>query len=301
MNNQRHRTLKYSFSVNNPVNKDKINSMVITNQPSTKHLTDLFYNKILTKPLPLLITVLSSIFITETIIMLVISNITPLSIITEAIVDSFLLVVVLYPLLHFLIIRPLRLEITKRKTIEEKLREYHNDLGSLVNERTTELLKANEKLQRENIERKQLEEELRTASITDILTGLMNRRGFFSIAKNQCEIAGRNNLNLTFLFLDLDKMKEINDKFSHKVGDLALIDTADILKKSFRDSDTIARFGGDEFVVMVMENPETNIEILTKRLKTNLNAFNKETSRAYKLSFSFGLTRFKPEKKSLFH
>jgi hypothetical protein len=55
--------------------------------------------------------------------MLVVSNITPLSIITEAIVDSFLLVVVLYPLLHFLIIRPLQFEITRRKTVEEKLRE----------------------------------------------------------------------------------------------------------------------------------------------------------------------------------
>jgi diguanylate cyclase (GGDEF)-like protein len=90
-------------------------------------------------------------------------------------------------------------------------------------------------------------------------------------------------------------MKEINDRFSHKVGDLALIDTSDILKKSFRVSDTIARIGGDEFVVMTMETPETNIELLTKRLKANLDSFNKETSKPYQLSFSFGLTRYKPE------
>jgi diguanylate cyclase (GGDEF)-like protein len=90
-------------------------------------------------------------------------------------------------------------------------------------------------------------------------------------------------------------MKEINDKFSHQVGDLALIDTAEILKKSFRVSDTIARIGGDEFVVMAMETPETNLEMLTKRLKANLDIFNIETSKPYQLSFSFGLTLYKPE------
>jgi predicted signal transduction protein with EAL and GGDEF domain len=218
--------------------------MARTIHSSSKHLADWIYDKILSKPVPLLITVIISIFLTETIIMLVLLRITPLSRITEAIADSFLLVLVLYPLLHFLIIRPLQLEITKRKTIEEKLREYHNDLGTLVNERTTELQKANEKLKLENMERKKLEEEYRVASITDELTGLMNRRGFFTIAKNQCEIASRNNLNLSFLFLDLDKLKQINDEFGHKIGDLALMDTAIILKKSFRLSDTIACIGG---------------------------------------------------------
>jgi diguanylate cyclase (GGDEF)-like protein len=267
----------------------------MTNQSSSKHLTDWLYNKMLTKPLPLLITILISIFATETIIMLALSNIASLSIFSAAFIDSFLLVVVLYPLMHFFIIRPLLLAIGKRKTVEEKLREYHKDLGELVNERTTELLKANEKLQLENMERKKLEEELRTISITDDLTGLMNRRGFFSIAKSQCEIAGRNNLNLSFLFLDLDNMKEINDKFSHKVGDLALVDAADMLKKSFRESDTIVRFGGDEFVAMIMETPETNIEMLTKRLKVNLDSFNKKTSKPYQLSFSFGMTRYNPK------
>jgi diguanylate cyclase (GGDEF)-like protein len=259
------------------------------------HLVDWIYDKILTKPIPLLITVVFFIFITEIIVIFIISNLTSLSIISEAIIGSFLLVLVLYPLVHLLIIRPLQLEIIKRKIIEEKLREYHKDLGTLVNERTTELLKANEKLEVEIMERKKLEEKHRVASITDELTGLMNRRGFFSIAKNQCEIASRNNLNLSFLFLDLDKLKEINDEFGHKIGDLALMDTAIILKKSFRLSDIIARIGGDEFVVMAMETPETNIEILTKRLKTNLDVFNKETSKPYQLSLSFGLTRYKPE------
>lgn len=269
--------------------------MAKTILPPSKHLADRIYDKILSKPIPLLITVIFLILLTETTIMLVILSITPLPLITVAIADSFLLILVLSPLLHFLIIRPLQSEIIKRKTIEGKLREYHNHLGALVKERTMELLKANEKLKLEITERKKLEEQHRIASITDELTGLMNRRGFFTIAKNQCEIASRNNLNLSFLFLDLDRLKQINDEFGHKIGDLALMDTAIILKKSFRLSDTVARIGGDEFVVMAMETPETSIETITKRLKENLDVFNKETSKPYRLSFSYGLTRYKPE------
>ncbi len=136
---------------------------------------------------------------------------------------------------------------------------------------------------------------LRDASIRDVLTGLLNRRGFFDIAEKQCEIAGRNNLNLSFLFLDLDGMKKINDKFGHKTGDNALANTADTLTTSFRSSDIIARIGGDEFVVIVMETPETDVDVLTKRLRSNLRAFNKQKKEPYKLALSLGLTQYTHE------
>ncbi len=145
-------------------------------------------------------------------------------------------------------------------------------------------------------EQKKLEEELRKSSITDELTGLLNRRGFFTIAQKQCEIAGRNNLNLSFLFLDLDGMKTINDEHGHKVGDQALVETADILRNSFRSSDIIARIGGDEFVVMVTETPETSIDKLTTRLRRNLTDNNNRESKSYSISLSQGLTRYSPEK-----
>ena len=142
---------------------------------------------------------------------------------------------------------------------------------------------------------KEMEEKLRTLSFTDELTGLYNRRGFFSLAEQQLKIANREKIGRFLLSIDLDYLKKINDAYGHKEGDLVLLETAITLKKSFRDSDIIARIGGDEFVVLVIETPETNIETLTVRLKTNLDSHNAGTNKPYALSLSLGLIRYNPE------
>ena len=83
-------------------------------------------------------------------------------------------------------------------------------------------------------ERKQMEEEIRTLSITDLLTGLYNRRGFLTIAEQQLKIAARTKIGLLLLFADLDGMKWINDNLGHKKGDEALIEAGNVLKWRFR-------------------------------------------------------------------
>lgn len=140
------------------------------------------------------------------------------------------------------------------------------------------------------------QEELKKLSITDELTGLLNRRGFFAIAKKHCKIASRTNLNFSLVYIDFDGMKFINDEYGHQEGDAALIDTAKILKESFRSSDIIARIGGDEFVAITMETPETDFGLLTKRLRANLEYHNKKTNKPYVLSLSLGFSRFSPDK-----
>ena len=145
------------------------------------------------------------------------------------------------------------------------------------------------------IQTNELQKSLQTLSETDELTGLYNRRGFFAIAEKQCEIASRNNLNLSFVFLDIDGFKSINDEHGHKMGDIALVDTAEILKDTFRSSDIIARIGGDEFVIMTIESLETNLEMLIERLKENLKAHNIKANIPYGLSLSHGITHFDPE------
>jgi len=142
---------------------------------------------------------------------------------------------------------------------------------------------------------KQSERHFRIASTIDDLTNLLNRRGFFAVAQKQCYIASRNNLTLYFLFIDLDGLKEINDKYGHSVGDAALIDTANILKDTFRSSDIIARIGGDEFVVISVETPENSRNMLTDRLNKNLALFNSKSDKPYRLSFSTGLTHYSSE------
>jgi len=95
------------------------------------------------------------------------------------------------------------------------------------------------------------------------------------------------------LYADMDKMKEINDKFGHKVGDNALIDTAAILKSTFRDSDIIARVGGDEFVVLAIGATRSKARIFIKHLKENIKTHSEKKRRYnYKLSLSIGIALY---------
>jgi len=143
-------------------------------------------------------------------------------------------------------------------------------------------------------ERKQVEEVIRNRSITDDLTNLFNRRGFFALAEQQLKIAMRTGREMALLFVDLDKLKWINDTLSHDAGDQALRETAAILKKTFRASDIIARIGGDEFVVLALETPENSAAVLNDHLQANIDAYNVQNNLPYKLSVSLGVARFDP-------
>ena len=94
-------------------------------------------------------------------------------------------------------------------------------------------------------------EQLRTLSNCDGLTQLANRRHFLALAEHQWRIATRTGQGLLLLFADMDNLKTINDELGHAEGDLALIEVANLLRAVFRDSDAIARMGGDEFVVLM--------------------------------------------------
>ncbi|MCX5905235.1 MAG: sensor domain-containing diguanylate cyclase [Proteobacteria bacterium] len=138
------------------------------------------------------------------------------------------------------------------------------------------------------------EDTMRELLLRDELTGLNNHRGFFILAAQQIKIADRLKQRLALLYVDMDNMKWINDALGHKEGDQALIDTAHILKSSFRASDVIARLSGDEFVGLVFESTDNSREKIVERLQENLNAHNLQTNRRYKLSISFGITQYDP-------
>jgi len=148
---------------------------------------------------------------------------------------------------------------------------------------------------RDITERKHAEEYLRNMSIKDELTGLLNRRGILRHATPHFDFAQRNKQALLLLFIDLDGMKQINDNLGHNEGNNALKNTANILRKSFRDSDILARIGGDEFAVLVTD-PATNSEQAVTRLKENLVAFNRESPNSYTLSFSIGVAALDPQR-----
>jgi diguanylate cyclase (GGDEF)-like protein len=138
-----------------------------------------------------------------------------------------------------------------------------------------------------------LDRELRYLALTDDLTCLFNRRGFFAAATQQLKLAQRNGQSLLLLFCDVDNLKKINDGYGHQEGDLALIRTADALEQSFRGSDILSRLGGDEFVVLASETSNQTREIILRRLEKNLKKSSAAEPR-YALSLCVGVARFDP-------
>jgi diguanylate cyclase (GGDEF)-like protein/PAS domain S-box-containing protein len=144
--------------------------------------------------------------------------------------------------------------------------------------------------------RKKMEEQIITASITDELTGLLNRRGFLTLSEQQCKIADRKKTHISMLFLDLDGMKGINDTLGHREGDLALKDMAQIITDTFRESDIIGRLGGDEFAVLLTEPSKLDIEgIMLNHINENIKTFNEQKTHKYELSVSLGCAISNPE------
>jgi len=137
-------------------------------------------------------------------------------------------------------------------------------------------------------------EALLALSLTDELTDLYNRRRFFVLTEQCLKVAIRTKKRLLLLYIDMDDLKWINDHWGHNEGDQALIALASILKKTFRESDIIARMGGDEFVVL-FESTDENDEMLITRLHENIRDYNAKVSQDYKLSVSVGPAQFDPE------
>ncbi len=142
---------------------------------------------------------------------------------------------------------------------------------------------------------KVMEEKLLTLSFTDDLTGLYNRRGFYTLVEQQLKMSVRERKGRCLIIADLDNLKDINDSMGHKEGDFFLLQTAILLKKSFRDSDIIARIGGDEFMVLVLEARKSGIQALTGRLERNIDEFNTQSGKSCRLSLSYGIAYFEPE------
>lgn len=143
-----------------------------------------------------------------------------------------------------------------------------------------------------------MQERMRVLSITDELTGLPNRRGFFAFAERQLKMANRSGQNIVLLFADLDHLKTINDTWGHQVGDEALIAAAEIFRQTFRESDIIARIGGDEFVVMLVDTPEKNFAPIRERLNQNIAASNVRRQGSFAISISVGIAVFDHEEPS---
>ncbi len=125
----------------------------------------------------------------------------------------------------------------------------------------------NDSLTKEIAARKQVEEKIKHMASHDDLTGLPNRALFRDRLDTAKSLAVRNQQKLAILFIDLDGFKAVNDNFGHKAGDLLLQKVARLIESTVRQSDTVARMGGDEFMLLLNGiNHNEDIEVVAQKI-----------------------------------
>ena len=142
-------------------------------------------------------------------------------------------------------------DVTERVRAREELQRAHDELEERVRSRTARLAEANVRLQREIAERRELESYLTHQAFHDPLTGLPNRTLFLDRLERALGRAGGDEGGVAVLFMDLDNFKVVNDSLGHEVGDQMLLAVAERLENSMLAGETLARFGGDEFTVLL--------------------------------------------------
>mgnify|MGYP000884167716 FL=1 len=138
----------------------------------------------------------------------------------------------------------------------EALRQARDNLERRVAERTAELETVNRELRHENAERLRAEEALKAAATTDYLTGLCNRPALLHLIENEDERLRRSGGSYALILADVDRFKEVNDRYGHESGDIVLQKLAGILREHVRAQDTVARWGGDEIMIFL---PDTGL------------------------------------------
>ncbi len=135
-------------------------------------------------------------------------------------------------------------------------------------------------------------EEIKALAITDELTQVHNRRGLNLLGEQRIKDARRFNQNIGMVYIDIDNMKQLNDTEGHQAGDACIINLADILKDCCRESDIIARVGGDEFLVMMLADDEQHIQKLCHRIEHQFSEELKQnpTFRLNSLSYGYCFT-----------
>lgn len=144
-------------------------------------------------------------------------------------------------------------DVSRRKQASDSLRKLNAELEQRVRERTAQL--------------EQLAREMEERSLTDQLTGLPNRRSLDHKLASEVRLAVRHMVPLSFVLLDVDHFKQYNDSYGHPAGDQVLRDVGAILQQSVRATDFAARWGGEEFAVMLRHTDEEGALVVAERIR----------------------------------
>ena len=141
-------------------------------------------------------------------------------------------------------------------------------------------------------DRKKMEEELYCLSIADPLTNAYNRRYFMQVLAQEIERTRRTGLPFSIIMVDLDHFKSINDRFGHAAGDLVLKSLVDMIKQRIRKADCLARWGGEEFVILLTNTPVDKAACLAEELRVQLSSM--DVPGVGSVTASFGVAGYCP-------
>ena len=181
-----------------------------------------------------------------------------------------------FEIMLFSLLLAYRINLLREETLDAQgkliaqQRTESSRLFHAVAEKTLALNNANRQLEEELEKKKKLEKELTFQASTDSLTGLMNRRSFFSVCSKEMKRAIRSNTELSFLTVDIDKFKDVNDTYGHPFGDEVIRSIAKMMVENTREIDYVGRIGGEEFAILM---PATDIDSafqMADRLRINI-------------------------------
>jgi len=144
-------------------------------------------------------------------------------------------------------------------------------------------------------ERKRGENDLMKLASLDSLTGVFNRRMGLIILERQLQLAKRLGSPLTICYIDIDGLKEVNDRYGHGEGDNLIVRIAKIISESIREQDSLCRLGGDEFLVIQPTCTTENAEVFRTRLDDSFKRLNRDHPRSYRYAASYGFAEYRPD------
>ncbi|XPV76613.1 MAG: diguanylate cyclase [Desulfovibrio sp.] len=166
------------------------------------------------------------------------------------------------------------------------INHYTDELEDLVEERTKELKDVNNKLNAKNAELGDANKNLYSLATRDTLTGLLNRRAIEPAIENEILRSNRFGTPVSLIVLDIDLFKEINDQYGHNVGDMVLKSLGALVADNCRDTDSVARWGGEEFVVLATGTTALSAGVLGEKIRTIIM---EEAFDGHRITASFGI------------
>ncbi len=167
--------------------------------------------------------------------------------------------------------------------------DFMGDFSYSFNIMAKELEERERQLKDEIEKRKKIEKELKYFAFIDPLTGISNRRTGLLMLEKELAKNKRKGSVLSICFLDVDDLKTVNDTYGHSEGDLLLKAITKIVSSTIRESDTLSRMGGDEFLIILPDSDTKTAETVLERIYKRTIQENEKSKKPYELSFSYGI------------